>query len=364
MKRMVLFTLLFVIVGAAPANAEDVKHMGCYDNNVLKWPGSISKWDRMDLQYPEYGVDYCEGKNFDYAGWLGNWIFCGSEPNDAALADPAKCDDICDGCGPGYENDCSSGDRCGGNGFLSIYTRADRTPPQPPPPPQGGYKWTKVPGLAHDIGVDANGVPWIIGTKKVPGGYEIFRWNGSGWTNVGGGAIRIAVGAAGMPWIVNEYGDIYNWTGSAWQQVDGRARDVGVSPNGSVWVIGWDKVHGGYSCYSRTGNNWNRSGGALNIALDPVGTPWVVNEYNDIFRQVSGVWEKLPGKGHDIGVGPGGTAWLIGTNRYNGGYEIFRWTGGNWSPIPGGALRLAVGGNGTPWVVNNRGNIFWGASTD
>ena len=46
MKRMVLFTLLFAIVGAAPAKAEGVNHMGCYDNGILQWKGTTSHGNR------------------------------------------------------------------------------------------------------------------------------------------------------------------------------------------------------------------------------------------------------------------------------------------------------------------------------
>ncbi len=65
-KRAVWFTFLYIFVSiiAVFAHAEDVKHIGCCVKGVLKWPGSTSKWDSMDLQYPKYCVDYCESKNF------------------------------------------------------------------------------------------------------------------------------------------------------------------------------------------------------------------------------------------------------------------------------------------------------------
>jgi len=359
MKTKVLYAVLFVFLGVTAAHGQGVRYVGCFNNDVLKWAGTASVWDKKGLQYPEYGVNLCKGKGYDYTGWQGHQIFCGNNSDESALVNAAECNFACVGCEPAYENDCSSGRGCGGGAeILSVYTRAGQGPPDPP---QQTYVWTVVPGQAHDIGVDASGIPWIIGTKKVPGGYEIFRWNGSGWTNAGGGATRIALGADGMPWIVNEYGAIYRWTGSAWQQIQGQARDIAVAQDGSIWVIGSDKTRGGYHIYKWTGSDWEGWGGAINIALEPDGTPWVVNESNDIYRFVNRAWEKLPGKGWDIGVGPGGVAWLIGTKQSTGGFEIFRWTGRNWSAVPGGAMRVAVGGNGTPWVVNNQGSIFWGA---
>ena len=52
--------------------------------------------------------------------------------------------------------------------------------------------WELKPGLASDIGIGADGSVWVIGRNTVPGGYDIYKWNGSNWSTVPGGALRIA----------------------------------------------------------------------------------------------------------------------------------------------------------------------------
>jgi hypothetical protein len=56
-----------------------------------------------------------------------------------------------------------------------------------------------LPGSATDIAVGANGAVWVVGTNPTIGGYGIYRWNGDGWTRLPGGAVAIAVDATGNP---------------------------------------------------------------------------------------------------------------------------------------------------------------------
>ena len=55
------------------------------------------------------------------------------------------------------------------------------------------------PGAATKISEGADGSVWVIGTNAVPGGYGIYRWNGSGWAREPGGAVAIAVAPDGTP---------------------------------------------------------------------------------------------------------------------------------------------------------------------
>jgi tectonin-like protein len=68
-------------------------------------------------------------------------------------------------------------------------------------------------------------------------------------------------------------------------------------------------------------------------------------------------WKQMPGAGNDIGVGPTGQAWVIGTDQSGNDYGIYRLDGANWTKVPGGAVRIDVGPNG-PWVVNSGGGIY------
>lgn len=70
-------------------------------------------------------------------------------------------------------------------------------------------QWQRLPGAASDIGAGSQGDVWIIGTNAVPGGFGIYRWNGTEWASVDGGAVRIDVDGMGNPWIVNADGSIF-----------------------------------------------------------------------------------------------------------------------------------------------------------
>jgi hypothetical protein len=60
-------------------------------------------------------------------------------------------------------------------------------------------KWKPVGGNATDISIAPDGAVFILGTTKVPGGFEILRLKGNEWEHiVGGGGIAIAAGPKGI----------------------------------------------------------------------------------------------------------------------------------------------------------------------
>jgi hypothetical protein len=140
--------------------------------------------------------------------------------------------------------------------------------------------WDIKPGLATDIGVGADGSVWVIGRNPVPGGYDIYKWNGSNWTMVPGGAVRIAVDPTGKAWVVNNSGNVFAYNGSSWDLKPGSVKDIGIGANGSIWCIGADG-----NVYRWDGNNWSMgSGGGQNIAVTPDGNPWLVNALGHVYR--------------------------------------------------------------------------------
>jgi hypothetical protein len=72
------------------------------------------------------------------------------------------------------------------------------------------FNWQLLPGAATDIGVGADGSVWVTGTNPLPGGFGIYRWDGSNWNEYPGGATQIAVGPDGTPWVVNDGGSIFH----------------------------------------------------------------------------------------------------------------------------------------------------------
>ena len=106
---------------------------------------------------------------------------------------------------------------------------------------------------------------------------------------------------------------------------------------------------------------WTKIGGsAVNISVLSRNMPYLTNKNDHIFKRNGGSWKRLSGRAKDIGVGPNGKAWVIGTNVEGGGFGIYRSNaaGNGWNKIPGSAVRIAVGPNGIAWVVNKNNHIF------
>jgi len=227
-------------------------------------------------------------------------------------------------------------------------------------------EWTRILNTtATDIGVGADETVWIIGTKSTGGGYEILKWDGADWTAVEGGAVRIAVDPGGMPWVVNKEGIIYQRKGSIWKQLPGKASDIGVGADETVWITGAKSIGGGYEILKWDGGDWKVvEGGAVRIAVDPAGMPWVINKEGIVHQRKGSIWKELPGKATDIGVGAEGTVWIEGANSTGGNNELLKWDGSDWIAFQGGAAHeaaaVAVGPDGMPWIVGSKGHVYSG----
>jgi hypothetical protein len=154
-------------------------------------------------------------------------------------------------------------------------------------------------------------------------------------------------------------GDVYTFVAPFFTLRPGLGVDVGVGSNGSVWVVGTNPVPGGYGIYRWTGSGWSSvPGGALRIAVDPSGNPWVVNSVGQIYHWSGNNWSLFPRSAVDIGIGANGSVWVVGTNPVPGGYGIYRWTSSGWVTVLGGAVGISVGPSGNPWVVNSADHIY------
>jgi hypothetical protein len=230
-------------------------------------------------------------------------------------------------------------------------------------------KWLSLPGRALDIGANGGQV-YVIGNNAVPGGFGIFRWNGKTfgnvWDAVSGGATEITVDQTGNPWVVNDQGSIYRWQGGRFELLPGKANDIGAG-GGKVFIIGQNPVRGGFGIYRWDGGGkWSSlPGGAVRIAADQDGIPWVVNEAGSIFMWDQGKWAPISGRANDIACN-GNQVFVVGKDASSGGFGIHRWNpsggggGKDWEKVPGGAVRIAVDAQGKPWTVQEAGQIFWG----
>jgi hypothetical protein len=225
-----------------------------------------------------------------------------------------------------------------------------------------GWNWERMPGAATQVAI-GGGAVWCIGTDAAAGGRKIYRWRQGSWEPYPGGAVRIAVDSRGLPWVVNAQRQIWRLTGAGpngqWQLLPGSATDIAAG-GGAVWVVGTTAVGGGYNIWRWNGSNWTGvQGGAVRIAVDGSGVPWVVNSTHQIwkFQPAFGTWRLLPGAATRIGANAG--VWVTGIGRAPGGFEIWRWNGSGWDKYArNGAVSIAVGPSGRLWVTNNAHEIY------
>lgn len=219
-------------------------------------------------------------------------------------------------------------------------------------------QWQRLDGKARDIAAGADGTVWVIGANPEPGGYDIYRRNGSSWTKVAGAGERIAVDSRGNAWIVNDTGNVLRFDGAHFAPVNMLARDIGVGTDGSVWVIGTTAEPGGHSIYRSQDNgaSWEKvPGAARRIAVDPRGQAWVVNDQNYIFRFDGSRFIQVAGSAIDVGTSGDGDVWIVGSDS-----SIHRWSGTEWTRRSGGARDVSGGPNGVMWVVNHHDEIYRG----
>jgi peptidoglycan hydrolase-like protein with peptidoglycan-binding domain len=234
--------------------------------------------------------------------------------------------------------------------------------------------YQQLPGAANDIGVSlGTGEAWIIGTNPVPGGFGIYKWNGTSWIRSDGAASRISVSSDGKPWVVNSAGAIYRRTtnsptSGSWQRLPGGATDIALGAFDHQWIIGTNPAPGGRAIYIwfESLNNWvNIPGGGVRIGVDGHGFPWVVNDAGAIFRATTsssqGWWTALPGTAVDIApvasisvINPTAIdlsyAFVIGTDR-----QLHTWNeqpaGVGTPPAPAQRRWIGMHGTAGDWIA-------------
>jgi hypothetical protein len=221
--------------------------------------------------------------------------------------------------------------------------------------------WEQLPGIGNDISVGANGSVFITDftTVSSTGGYEILKWNGSSWTTIPGAGVRLAVDPSGNPWVINKSHLIFRFNGSYFQRLPGVGTDIGIGANGSVFITDTTTVSptGGFRVLKWNGSNWDIMPGAagVRVAVDPSGTPWIVNKSNLIYKYNGSTWTPLTGQATDIGIGADGSVYIVSATFVSpsGGYRISKWNGSGWTAtVSGAGINISVDPNGHPWTVN------------
>ncbi len=133
-----------------------------------------------------------------------------------------------------------------------------------------GQTWQNMPGKAVEIAAGGGNV-FVIGDSKA-----VYQWNDDAfsWQSVGGKADLIGVDSEGIPWVVNDK-KIYRLRGQTWQNMPGKAVAIDAG-GGTVWTIG---ESGAVYKWNDQGFTWESKGGkATQIAVGPDGVPYVVND--------------------------------------------------------------------------------------
>ncbi len=236
--------------------------------------------------------------------------------------------------------------------------------------PAQGPRFEKINGRATDLGCGADGSVWLVGS---PDKYGIYKFNPStaGWDQILGKGRRIDVDPNGSPWVADHDMAIWRFdpnegVSGKLKEVPGRASDIGIGADGAVWIIGSeDKGYGIYR-WNPSINGWDQVlGEARRITVDPNGNPWTAAEDGTISQWVptkgiSGGFEVIPGRAHDLGCGADGSVWIVGFREAeNGkGYNVYKRMGDEWEQVVGAAVLIDVDANGNPWIADSDMTIY------
>ena len=218
-----------------------------------------------------------------------------------------------------------------------------------------------------DVGVGADGSVFVVGsdTATVTGGHSIFKfYNGQFHKIPNGAGVRVAVSPQGVPWVVNKANLIFKYSGGTWTQIAGSASDIGIGADGSVFAISTQiaTVTGGYYVIKWNGTGWDTMpySAGIRIAVDPQGTPWVVNLSTLAYQYAGYLWNQVPGvAAYDVAIGGDGSVVVSGADTGVPSYTppIFKYNAGAWSQVPGlsNATDISADATGKIWFIDKSG---------
>jgi hypothetical protein len=100
--------------------------------------------------------------------------------------------------------------------------------------------------------------------------------------------------------------------------------------------------------------------GAVTIAVDQKGDPYIVTSAHKIEHRTGSKWASFTGAATGIAVGKDGAIWSTGTIAVAGGYPVYKWSGSAWLKSSAAAVEIAVDPNGNPWIVTSAHKIYFG----
>jgi hypothetical protein len=226
--------------------------------------------------------------------------------------------------------------------------------------------WDTLKQNAVDVAVGANGQMWALGTEDASGGHALFFFDGTNWSKVHGGdagGVRLDVGPDGTAYIVNSWNAFFKGTNEAdWgprvQRLRVEAHDVGVGSDGSVWIIGGRDVGRDFEIQRLVGESWQKMPGAgTRIDVGPDGNAWIVRFDGSVQRFDGAQWVTVPGSARDVGIGPDGSVWIVGRGGANEGQPML-WNGASFESVGGPKLvTIAVDDHGMPIGATSSGTM-------
>jgi peptidoglycan hydrolase-like protein with peptidoglycan-binding domain len=157
------------------------------------------------------------------------------------------------------------------------------------------------------------------------------------------------------------------------------ARDIAVGAFGDTWAISNVATADGSGNFRiarrEVGNVFRiitEGLGGVRIAVEPSGTPWIVQASGNILRKNDNSsaavgWTLMPDQARDIGIGGTsgmGHVWIAGKAPVNGGGQVKKFNGSAFIGSNGGANKLSVTNDGIPWLVAASGAVFRHTNAD
>jgi hypothetical protein len=144
-------------------------------------------------------------------------------------------------------------------------------------------------------------------------------------------------------------------------KLPGYMQKVFLGPNGQAFALGRGKYQ---MVYRFVNGEWELMGNsARSMAVEPDGTPWVVNEDDTVYKFQNNQWTRVPLWAKEIAIGHDGSIFALSINPATDvgdtrNYRIFKWNGSTVQNFPGGAVKIAVQADGIPWVVSADSRIW------
>jgi len=215
-----------------------------------------------------------------------------------------------------------------------------------------GNPWTRMPGTAVDISINAEGQAYVTAPDGTP-----WRWDKAEqrWRRMSGKFVRITAAEGNRPWAVNADGVVFRYNGLWWEDKDTDAADVAADTQGNVYIA---KTDGSIKKWYPLRSEWRPfEGVAKRIALDPAGHPWAVTRDGRIRAFDGNTWTILPGLARDLAMGGTDIVTIVDMDG-----RLRTWNGAQkrWAIVDGisAVSAVAVTPEGKMWAVVQGGAIL------